>query len=196
MARFTERPAASVFGPRAQRLHAYRNPQFFTIVNYEQVLPDAEDLNGVLKPDIVVLDEAQRIKNWQTKTARRVKSLRSPYAFVLTGTPVENRIDELYSIVQYLDPELLGPLFRFNREFYELDERGRPIEYRNLTELRRRVAPVMLRRRKSDVEDELPGRTITTYFVPMAQEQLVRYEDFRAPAARLVAQAQKRPLTE
>ena len=91
-------------------------------------------------PDIVVLDEAQRIKNWQTKTARRVKSLRSPYAFVLTGTPVENRIDELYSIVQYLDPELLGPLFRFNRDFYELDERGRPVDYKNLAELRRRLA--------------------------------------------------------
>ena len=53
-----------------------------------------------------------------------MKSLRSPYAFVLTGTPVEDRIDELYSIVQYLDPELVGPLFRFNREFYALDERG------------------------------------------------------------------------
>src|SRR5207253_9280939 len=87
----------------------------------------------------IVLDEAQRIKNWQTKTARRVKSLRSPYAFVLTGTPAENRIDELYSIVQYLDPELVGPLFRFNREFYQLDERGRPVDYKNLAELRRRL---------------------------------------------------------
>jgi hypothetical protein len=75
---------------------AYREPDFFTIVNYEQVLGDADDINGVLHPDVVVLDEAQRIKNWQTKTARRVKSPRSPYAFVLTGTPVENRIDELY----------------------------------------------------------------------------------------------------
>ena len=71
-----------------------------------------------------MLDEAQRIKNWQTKTARRVKSLRSPYAFVLTGTPVENRIDELYSIVQYLDPELVGPLFRFNRDFYRARRAG------------------------------------------------------------------------
>jgi hypothetical protein len=166
IARFTERPARSVFGPRAQRLAAYREPVFFTIVNYEQVLPDAEDINQILSPDVVVLDEAQRIKNWQTKTARRVKSLRSPYAFVLTGTPVENRIDELYSIVQYLDPELVGPLFRFNREFYALDERGRPIDYRNLTELRVRVASVMLRRRKADVESELPGRTVKTYFVP------------------------------
>jgi SNF2 family DNA or RNA helicase len=72
-------------------------------------LSDADDINAVLRPDVIVLDEAQRIKNWQTKTARRVKSLRSPYAFVLTGTPVENRIDELYSIIQYLDPEVLGP---------------------------------------------------------------------------------------
>jgi SNF2 family DNA or RNA helicase len=91
IARFTERPARSVFGPRGDRLAAYRDPVFFTIVNYEQVLPDAEDINTILAPDVVVLDEAQRIKNWQTKTARRVKSLRAPYAFVLTGTPVENR---------------------------------------------------------------------------------------------------------
>jgi SNF2-related domain/Helicase conserved C-terminal domain len=194
IARFTERPARAVFGPRADRLAAYREPVFFTIVNYEQVLPDAEDINTILRPDVVVLDEAQRIKNWQTKTARRVKSLRSPYAFVLTGTPVENRIDELYSIVQYLDPELVGPLFRFNREFYALDERGRPVDYQNLAELRRRVAPVMLRRRKADVESELPGRTVKTYFVPMAEEQRERYLDYQKQAARLIAIARRRPL--
>jgi hypothetical protein len=117
IARFTDRPAKSVFGPRPQRLAAYGEPVFFNIVNYEQVLTDVDDINAILVPDVVVLDEAQRIKNWQTKTARGVKRLRSPYAFVLTGTPLENRIDELYSIVQYLDPELVGPLFRFNRDF-------------------------------------------------------------------------------
>ena len=130
------RPTRAGLRPARGAARAYREPVFFTIVNYEQVLRDAEDINDGTAPDVVVLDEAQRIKNWQTKTARRVKSLRSPYAFVLTGTPVENRIDELYSIVQYLDPELLGPLFRFNRDFYELDERGRPVDYRNLAELR------------------------------------------------------------
>ena len=143
-----------------------------------------------------MLDEAQRIKNWQTKTARRVKSLRSPYAFVLTGTPLENRIDELYSIIQYLDPEVLGPLFRFNRDFYELDERGRPVDYKNLADLRERVAPLMLRRRKADVETELPGRTVKNYFVAMAEEQKLRYEDYRLPAAQLIAKAQRRPLRQ
>jgi superfamily II DNA or RNA helicase len=195
ISRFSARSIRLVFGSRAQRLAAYRTPAFFTIVNYEQVLADADDINVILKPETVVLDEAQRIKNWQTKTARQVKSLRSPYAFVLTGTPVENRIDELYSIVQYLDPEILGPLFRFNRDFYELDDRGRPIGYKNLAELRGRVAPLMLRRRKADVETELPGRTIKNYFVPMAEEQKLHYEDYRAAAAQLIAIAQKRPLT-
>jgi hypothetical protein len=196
IARFCDRPTRLVFGPRAQRLAAYREPAFFTIVNYEQVLGDAEDINGILKPDVIILDEAQRIKNWQTKTARRVKSLRSPYAFVLTGTPVENRIDELYSIIQYLDPEVLGPLFRFNRDFYKLDERGRPVDYQNLAELRERLQPLLLRRRKSDVETQLPGRTVKNYFVPMAEEQRLRYEDYGGRARKLIAAAQRRPLTQ
>ena len=196
IARFSAREARPVFGLRPVRLAAYREPAFFTIVNYEQVWNDARDLNEILRPDVIVLDEAQRIKNWQTKTARQVKSLRSPYAFVLTGTPVENRIDELYSIVQYLDPELVGPLFRFNRDFYALDERGRPVDYQNLAELRARLQPVMLRRRKCDVESELPGRTVKNYFVPMTEEQRLRYEDYHVPAARLIAQTQRRPLTQ
>ena len=192
--RFTDRSARPVFGPRPHRLAAYREPTFFNIVNYEQVLADADDINATLAPGVVILDEAQRIKNWHTKTARRVKQLNAPYAFVLTGTPVENRIDELYSIVQYLDPELVGPLFRFNRDFYRLDERGRPVDYQNLAELRRRVAPVMLRRRKADVESELPGRTVKTYFVGMAHEQKRRYDEYSKLAARLIQLAQARPL--
>ncbi|HEX4767359.1 MAG TPA: DEAD/DEAH box helicase [Lichenihabitans sp.] len=196
IARFSDRTSRLVFGPRPQRLAAYGAPAFFTIVNYEQVLSDAAEINATLKPDVVVLDEAQRIKNWQIKTARRVKSLAARHAFVLTGTPIENRIDELYSIVGYLDPELLGSLFRFNRDFYDLDERGRPVGFKNLGELKARIAPVMLRRRKSDVEKDLPGRTVKTFFVPMAEEQQVRYDDYARTAAMLSARARKRPLTK
>jgi superfamily II DNA or RNA helicase len=195
IARFCDQPTRLVYGPKVDREAAYRDPAFFTIVNYEQVLVDADEINATLKPDIIVLDEAQRIKNWQTKTARRVKSLRSPYAFVLTGTPLENRIEEVYSIVQYLDPEILGPLFRFNRDFYQLDERGRPTDYRNLAGLRARLEPVLLRRRKADVESQLPGRTVKTHFVPMSDVQKTRYEDYNFPARQLIAAAQRRPLS-
>lgn len=195
IARFSGAETLLVHGGRPQRLAEYAKPAFFTVVNYEQVVIDAAAINEIVKPDIVVLDEAQRIKNWQTKTAAAVKSLVSPYAFVLTGTPIENRIDEIYSIVQYLDPGLLGPLFRFNRDFYELDERGRPVDYKNLEALQRRLQPVMLRRRKHDVETELPGRTTTTYVVGMDDEQRARYDDYKSQAARLIHIAKRRPLS-
>ncbi|HEU4343178.1 MAG TPA: DEAD/DEAH box helicase [Candidatus Binatia bacterium] len=143
---------------------------------------------------MVILDEAQRIKNWTTKTAQAVKRLESRYAFVLTGTPIENRIDELYSLMDFLNPGVLGPLFRFNREFYELDNRGRPVGYR-LDRLHARVRPFMLRRRKADVETELPDRTDQTFLVPLSGEQKNRYLDHEAQMARLASIAKRRPLT-
>ena len=194
--RFSELPSRVVTGNRLLRRAAYGSRTFFTLCNYEQILVDGDDLLDILQPEVVILDEAQRIKNWQTKTANAVKRLRSRYAFVLTGTPLENRIDEIYSIVQFLDPELLGPLFRFNREFYQLDAKGRPTGYRNLEQLADRIAPVMLRRRKEEVESQLPSRMTKTFFVPMTDTQLDVYEDYEYWARRLAAIAQRRPLTK
>ena len=193
---FSNLPATIVFGNPGTRRRRYEHGSFFTLCNYEQILADADELNAVLRPDVVILDEAQRIKNLHTKTAAAIKKLDSRYAFVLTGTPLENRIDELYSILQFVNPELLGPLFRFNRDFYELDDRGRPVGYRNLDALAERIAPVMLRRRKQDVERELPGRTAKTFFVPMTDEQRRFYQDYEHLAARLAAIARRRALTK
>ncbi len=194
IARFTGLPSRIIAGPRAQRLTQYSEGAFFYLANYEQILIDGDEVQRRLAPDVIVLDEAQRIKNWQSRTAQAVKRLRSPYAFVLTGTPLENRIDEIYSIVQFLDPSLLGPLFRFNREFYQLDERGRPAGYRNLDELHRRLAPVLLRRRKEEVEGQLPGRLDKHYFVPLEDEQLPRYAEYERRVAQILAAARRRPL--
>src|SRR5262249_12995757 len=143
-----------------------------------------------------VLDEAQRIKNWSTKTTQAIKRLRSRYAFILTGTPIENRIDELHSLMDFLDPTVLGPLFRFNREFYELDDRGRPVGYRQLDKLHETIRPFMVRRRKNDVETELPERTVQTHFVPLSAEQQSAYEYHESIVARLAAIAKRRPLTQ
>ena len=194
--RFTNLPYRLVFGSRKRRLALYASPAFFTVTNYEQVVRDGLDINRILNPDVVILDEAQRIKNWTTKTAQAVKRLESRYAFVLTGTPIENRIDELYSLMDFLNPGVLGPLFRFNREFYELDDRGRPVGYRNLDQLHARVRPFMLRRRKADVETELPDRTDQTFLVPLSGEQKNRYLDHEAQVARLASIAKRRPLTQ
>jgi len=130
-------------------------------------------------PAVVIPDEARRIRNCQTKTAQAIKGLHSRHAFVLTGTPLENRIKEICSIVRFPDPGLPGPLFRFNRDYYVPDDRSRPQDYRNLEDLSRRLQPVMLRRRKEDVEGELPGRTVSNYFVSMTGEQRLRYDNYQ-----------------
>ncbi len=196
--KFTTLSHQIVFGGRSARLKYYadRNPPFFTLVNYEQVVSDSLDINQHLRPDIVVLDEAQRIKNWATKTAQAVKRLQSRYAFVLTGTPIENRIDELYSIVDFLDPSLLGPLFRFNREFYQFDDKGRPKDYQNLHVLRERVKPVLLRRRKREVETELPDRSDRNHFVQLTPAMRGEYNEYKQSVSELLQIAQKRPLTK
>ncbi len=198
--RFTRLDLQLVFGGKIRRLKCYNNTDratpFFTIVNYEQMVADALDVNARLAPDVVVLDEAQRIKNWNTKTAQAVKRLRSRYAFVLTGTPIENRIDELHSLMDFLNPAVLGPLFRFNRIFFELDERGRPAGYRNLDVLHDRIKPFMLRRRKADVETELPERTDRNHFVPLNELQKQNYATHEQQVMKLVNAAMRRPLTQ
>jgi superfamily II DNA or RNA helicase len=194
--RFADLRYQLIFGPRGKRLRLYASAPFFTIVNYEQMLADALDVNKLLQPDIVILDEAQRIKNWSTKTAQAVKRLQSRYAFILTGTPIENRIDDIHSLMSFIDPSVLGPMFRFNREFYQLDERGRPSGYQNLEQLHKRIRPFLLRRRKADVETELPDRTDQRYFVPLSPKQADSYGAHEGQVARLMSIAKRRPLSQ
>lgn len=194
--RFTDLPYQLVYGQRHQRLAAYEKAPFFTIVNYEQMLADAIEVNRRLQPDVVILDEAQRIKNWNTKTTQAIKRLKSRYAFVLTGTPIENRIDEIHSLMDFLNPSVLGPLFRFNREFYQLDDRGRPCGFQNLHLLHERIRPYLLRRRKADVETELPARTTRNHFVPLSPAQQLTYEEHYSVVAKLANLARRRPLTQ
>ena len=195
--KFTPLDQRLVYGSRAARVRVYDDPAppFFTIANYEQIVADSLDLNERLRPDIIVLDEAQRIKNWSTRVAQAVKRLQSRYAFVLTGTPIENRIDELRSIVDFLDPALLGPLFRFNRDYYTFDDKGRPAGYQNLHLLRERVRPILLRRRKADVETELPDRTDRQLFVALTPAMREEYGSYERQVAELVQKSHRRPLT-
>lgn len=194
IAKFIDLPSLVIEGKRDERLRQYQRESFFYLTNYEQVVRDREDIQRLIVPDLVILDEAQRIKNWRTRTAMTLKQLESRYAFVLTGTPLENRIDDIYSIVQFLYPKLFGSLFRFNREFYELDEHGKPIGYKNLHLLHQRLKPVLLRRLKKDIEDQLPDRTVTNYFIQMSKEQSLRYKEYNDVVASIVSRAKKRPL--
>jgi SNF2 family DNA or RNA helicase len=195
--RFTSLSVTVVEGNLKARRDLYRDPSFFKIINYELARFDQDELLK-LRPDLIILDEAQRIKNWRAKTAQMVKALPSRYAFVLTGTPLENRIDELYSIFQFLDPRILGPLWHFNDRFYELEKRSsgtyKVLGYKNLDQLRTLIAPYTLRRTRDEVLKDLPPRTDNNYFVEMSDPQWKAYNEFKETLARLIAKAHRKPL--
>jgi len=125
----------------------------------------------------VILDEAQRIKNWKTKIAQSVKKIRSPYALVLTGTPLENKLEELYSIVQFVDPFKLGPYYQFLDHYQIKNETGRVVGYNHLHEISRMLSDIRLRRTKKEVLSQLPVRMDKNLFVSMTEQQTDSIEE-------------------
>ena len=95
----------------------------------------------------MIVDEAQRVKNWNTIAARALKRIDSPYAVVLTGTPLENKLEELISIVQFVDQHRLGPTWKLLHEHQVKDESGRVTGYTGLEKIGQTLAPIMIRRR-------------------------------------------------
>ncbi|MBX7105911.1 MAG: DEAD/DEAH box helicase [Gemmataceae bacterium] len=185
IARLSGRTVQVIDGDRPDRLIQYQQPAFFNLVNYEQVTRDLDEINAT-RPDYVIVDEAQRIKNWESKTSRAVKKLASRYALVLTGTPLENKLEELYSIVQFVDDRRLGPAFQFLHDHRKLDARGNLTGYRKLDAVREKLAPIFLRRTRAEVLTQLPERTESTVYVELAPEQRTPYEQQRATLARLL----------
>jgi superfamily II DNA or RNA helicase len=193
--RFTGERAIVIGGPPAARRAALESDAPYKIMNYELTWHELAQLKA-LDADVVVYDEAQRAKNFRTKTAATLRAIPSRFTFVLTGTPVENRLDDLYSLLQLVDPDLLGPLWKFNLEFSQQNERGRIIGYKNLSGLRERIAPVVLRRRKEDVLAELPALTEQTRYTALTSEQADLEAGYRRRATALLQIAERRPLTK
>jgi len=98
------------------------------IVSYHTMIQDLDLLNK-MQADMVILDEAQRIKNWKTKVSQQIKKLITPYAIILTGTPLENKLEELYSITQLIDVFRLGPIYSFLNQYQITDNSGKVIGY-------------------------------------------------------------------
>jgi SNF2 family DNA or RNA helicase len=190
--KFTDRPVQVIEGTNQARRAQYSRPTFYRLINYELVQRDLDELNA-WHPDLIVLDEAQRIKNWEAKVSRAVKKLRSRYALVLTGTPLENKLEELYSIVQFVDDRRLGPAFQFLHDHRVLDADYKLLGYRNLDKIREKLAPILLRRTRAEVLSQLPARTDNTVYVEMADAQKTAYAEHQATLARLL---QKKYLSE
>lgn len=153
---------------------------FALVVCSYTLLQQEIDLLAAREWHTVVLDEAQAVKNFATKRAQAVFALKAGFRLATTGTPVENRLDELWTLFRYLNPGLLGSRERFNERYAAPIERARDIRAR--ARLRRLVRPFILRRTKSEVLTELPPRTeIVIHVEPDAAERAF-YEALRRDA--------------
>ena len=180
-----ENAARVISGGRAQRQKDYALDDFCKITNYEKLKPDL-DLIAAWAPELVIVDEAQRVKNWNTIAARALKRVDSPYAIVLTGTPLENKLEELISIVQFVDQHRLGPTWKLLHEHQVKDEAGRVTGYTGLEKIGQTLAPVMIRRRKSEVLRQLPSRTDQNLLVPMTEMQMLYHQENADVVAKIV----------
>ncbi|MEU8636268.1 SNF2-related protein [Amycolatopsis sp. NPDC048633] len=150
-------------------------PDEVVLATYGVLRRDRETLSEV-DWGLVAADEAQHVKNPLSATAKELRKIPARAKVALTGTPVENRLTELWSIVDWTTPGLLGPLDRFRRTVARPIERDRD---KAVTErLAATVRPFLLRRRKSDpdIAPELPPKTETDRFVPLTAEQTTLYE--------------------
>ncbi len=183
--RFATSPVQVIEGMPHIRRGQYESGAFYKIVSYHALSHDIESINQV-EFDLVILDEAQRIKNWKTRIAQSVKKIRSPYALVLTGTPLENKLEELYSIVQFIDPFKLGPYYQFLDYYQVKNETGRVLGYNHLHEISRNLSDVLIRRSKKEVMSELPERMDKNLFVSMTDRQMEMHTEFADTVARIV----------
>ncbi|MBL7112434.1 MAG: DEAD/DEAH box helicase [Bacteroidales bacterium] len=182
--KFSGRNACVVEGLIHKRKELYGQDDFYKIISYGIVRNDTKLINE-WAADLVIVDEAQRIKNWKTQTAKAVKKIHTEYTIVATGTPLENRIDELHSIVEYIDMYKLGPLFRFLDNHQVLDEHGKLIGYKDLRTINKTLEDILIRRTKDEIADQLPGRIDKNFFVEMTPEQKSDHKDYYDVVARL-----------
>jgi len=156
---FTNEKALIINGTPKEREAQYLDDgYFFYIVNYETILRDSSAINNA-GMDFLILDEAQRVKNYETKTSSSIKRLLPKHTLVVTGTPIENRLIDIFSVVSVLDPYFFGPLWEFSYQhcLFDPGKENKINGYYNLQELNGRLSEILIRREKRNVLDQLPN---------------------------------------
>jgi len=158
------------------------------ITSYALLRRDEEFL-ATLDLTYAILDEAQHIKNPQSATAAAAKRLRSKKRLALTGTPIENRLSEIWSIFDFVSPGLLGPLDRFEQRFAKPIEAG---DHKVAQRLRATIHPFILRRTKSEVAKDLPEKLETDQICDLVGEQKHVYQQvLREVRAQVLGEVEK-----
>ena len=160
------------------------------VCSYGLLTADAEALAGVRWATLVI-DEAQAIKNPQTRRHKAVAALQADARLALTGTPIENHIGELWALFNVLNPGMLGGRDQFRLRFSNPIEGG---DRRAASTLRQLILPFVLRRTKTNVLHELPARSDVTVRIPMAEAEATLYETLRRRAVQELNSGEPNPM--
>ncbi len=183
--KFTHSTAIVIEGNHLTRRKLYEAEEFYKIVSYNSMSNDVKIL-GALHTDFLIMDEVQRLKNWKTQISQSARRIDADYAVVLSGTPLENKLEELYSVTQFVDQYCLGPYYQFMHDTVVTNETGKVTGYQNLNEVGKRLSAVLIRRRKRDVALQLPERQDKILFVPMTKEQREMHDEYQHQVSMLV----------
>jgi SNF2 family DNA or RNA helicase len=169
--RFARSESLVIEGGHLQRKLQYGKDVFYKIVSYHSMCNDIKIL-GSLQTDLLIMDEVQRLKNWNTQISQAARRIRSNYSVVLSGTPLENRLEELYSVMEFADQWCLGPYYQFKDACIECDETGKVIVYKNLNQVGKQIRQRLIRRTKKGMALQMPKRQDKNLIVPMTKEQM------------------------
>lgn len=175
-------PHLSVYkhtGPRRHKKIALLQRFDVILTTYQTALRDTDLLRG-MEFEYIVLDESQQIKNRESKVFKALSDFEARHRISLSGTPIENSLSDLWSQMQFINPNLLGSYAFFKREFINPIEKHQEEEKKN--RLRKLVQPYLLRRTKQEVASDLPPLTTKVFYSEMSGEQKKLYEREKSAA--------------
>lgn len=172
-------------GNPMKRKEQYASDVPYKIVSYNCMSNDIK-MWGSLQTEVLIMDEVQRLKNWKTQISMAARKIRSDYAVILSGTPLENKLEELYSVMEFADNYCLGPYWQFRADCIVTDDGGKVIGYQNLNKVGEVARERLIRRTKKQVALQMPKRTDQNLFVPMTKEQMDMHEEYKEAVAKLV----------
>jgi SNF2 family DNA or RNA helicase len=201
--KFTNLDIRPITGNRRQKELAFKEEHSFYLTNYETIRAFHKNINQIGQGikffsnvlwDVVIADEISRIKNRRTFTNNAMKQLKTTKKFALTGTPIENSIADLYSIIHWLTPNVLPAFLKYKELFYIEEhvclpdgrEFNKTLGYKNLPLLKTMISPVFMRREKKEVIKYLPELTKQYIYVKLSDDEEQQYKNFIRDAQRLI----------
>lgn len=160
----------------------------WSITNYETLNHCWDTIKESLAIDFVILDEATMIKGFRPMRSRRAKVLgrHAPVRMALSGQPVESKPEELFSIMEFVDADVLGPFGKFDRVFIERDHWGKPKRYRNLPLIHQRLGDAMFRRSREDIAEWLPEMIEIEMPVQLSDDHMALHDHVRDDLSRAI----------